>query len=140
MNWNMAKEYIGLSFEKLPNDFQEVWVDTNHGIFKAKYDSSQFGGRCDYFDIEAPPVWGGYTVKSWMPFSSNQPERSKREDLDYSKRIEQLEYFRDIIIDERISLGEWHKDYDDYIELFNELIEESKMRCSELQRKPGEVG
>ena len=42
------------------------------------------------------------------------------------QRIANLERFRDIIIDEKVSLGESHKDYDDCVELFNVLIEERK--------------
>jgi len=61
----------------------------------------------------------------------NQPERSKREDLDCCKKLKKLEYLRQIIIDENIDCGEWHNDYADIVEIFNELIQESKMRCSE---------
>jgi hypothetical protein len=60
-----------------------------------------------------------------------QPERSKREDLDCCKKLKKLEYLRQIIIDENIDCGEWHNDYADIVEIFNELIQESKMRCSE---------
>jgi hypothetical protein len=80
MEWITSKRSHERVFNKLPERFQYCWVDTNHGIFKAKYDSWYPDGIL-HFDVKAPPVNGGYTVYAWMPLTDNQPERSKREDL-----------------------------------------------------------
>lgn len=61
----------------------------------------------------------------------DQPERSKRENLDCCKRVKDLEEVRDAIIEDRLSVGSTYRFYDDSVILFNTLIEESKMRCSE---------
>jgi hypothetical protein len=61
----------------------------------------------------------------------NQPERSKREDLDCCNKVKKLEYLHQLIINENIDCGELHRDYVDICEIFNKLIQESKMRCSE---------
>jgi len=52
----------------------------------------------------------------------DQPERSKREDFDCCKRVRDLEDLSFQLCFERLTLHE---------DLVNELIAESKMRCSE---------
>ena len=84
MKWINSKQTIYTSrvFDKLPDLDEKIWVDTNHGIYKASYTKwNAFDSRSDYeFIVAAPPVPGGYTIFAWMPISNNQPERSKRED------------------------------------------------------------
>ena len=66
--------------------------------------------------------------------SCNQPERSKREDLDCCKRVEDLDDLLDDFHIEFCDGEDPYKSMNHYnksCELLMKLIQESKMRCSE---------
>jgi hypothetical protein len=77
MKWQIKKIPDYKEFSTKPKLGDKVWVETKDGVFMAQYclwdftvpTSGHFEFRGNDFDVIA-----------WMPYTNDQPERSKRED------------------------------------------------------------
>ncbi len=97
------------------------------------HDLSSSGIRYNYHAVYLCMPCAYRYVDKLMKFQDLffQPERSKREDSNCCIKLEKFNRLRQVILDENIDCGEWHKDYADIVEVFSELIQECEMRCSE---------
>ena len=77
--WNTLKRLKFYDNSKYPAINSKVWVETEHGIYPAKYEKWDWSSSSESpnFYGEGFKVWD---VLAWHPFTDTQPERSKRED------------------------------------------------------------